>query len=67
LSSPTDLPDSSHGVILRTRNLLDAIAGKSDLICDLDDAVRTTELLHALWLSERMQTKIPVLPANNTG
>jgi len=62
-----DLPDSSHGTVIRSKNLLDAIEGKAHLICSLLDAVRTTELLHALWLSERMQVKVPVMPGNITG
>ena len=62
-----DLPDSSHGVVLRSRNLLDAIEGKAELICSMEDGARTTELLHALWLSERTQLKVPVVPAHHTG
>jgi predicted dehydrogenase len=62
-----DLPDSSHGVVIRSRNLIDAIEGKADLICSMEDGARTTELLHALWLSEHTQTKVAVLPGRVTG
>lgn len=65
--SVSELPESTHGTVLRTRNLLDAIEGKAELICSLLDGTRTTELLHALWLSQRMQVKVPVLPANHSG
>jgi predicted dehydrogenase len=60
-------PPSSHGGILRTHNFLDAIEGKEELICSMADGARTTELLHALWLSDRMQIKVPVLTSNHTG
>ena len=63
----SDVPESSHGAVLRSRNLLDAIEGKAELICSLVDGATTTELLHALWLSERMQVRVPVFPANHTG
>lgn len=60
-------PPSSHGSVLRTHNFLDAIEGKEDLICSMADGAKTTELLHALWLSDRMQVKVPVLSSNHTG
>ena len=63
----TDLPNSSHGTIIRTRNLLDAIEGKAGLICSMEDGALTTDLLHAVYLSERMQTRVAVLPAQKTG
>ena len=63
----SDLPESSHGATIRTKNLLDAIEGKAELICSLEDGATTTELLHALWLSQRLQVKVPVLPAGHTG
>lgn len=61
------LPESSHGALIRSRNMLDAIEGKAELICSMVDGATTTELLHALWLSERMQVKVPVFPANHSG
>lgn len=63
----TDLPESSHGVIIRTRNFLDAVEGNAELICSMEDGARTTDLLHALYLSERLQTRVAVLPASKTG
>ena len=63
----TDLPDSSHGVVIRSKNLMDAIEGRAELICSMEDGARTTELLHALRLSEHMQVKTTVLPARVTG
>ena len=63
----TDLEDTSHAGLARSKNFLDAIEGKAELICSLEDAAKTTELLHALWLSERTQSRVPVLPAIHTG
>jgi predicted dehydrogenase len=63
----TDLKDTSHAGLIRTKNFLDAIEGKAELICSLEDAARTSELLHALWLSERTHARVPVLPGIQTG
>ena len=63
----SDLPDSSHGVVLRSKNLMDAIEGKAKLMCSMEDAAKTTELLYAVRLSEHMQTKVQVLPGCRTG
>jgi len=63
----SDIADSSHGVVLRSTNFLDAIEGKAELICSMADGAATTDLLHALWLSQRLQVKVPVLPAGHTG
>jgi len=65
--SVSRLADSSHGVVIRAKNLLDAIEGKAELICSMEDGARTTELLHAVWLSETRQIKIPVCSAERTG
>jgi len=65
--SVSGLKDSSHGVVIRAKNLLDAIEGKAELICSVADAARTTELLHAIWLSETRQIKVPVCSAERTG
>jgi predicted dehydrogenase len=63
----TDIPDSSHGVRIRSKNLMDAIEGKAELISSMEDGAHTTELLHALWQSERTGVKTCVLPARVTG
>ncbi|MCG3149132.1 MAG: Inositol 2-dehydrogenase/D-chiro-inositol 3-dehydrogenase [Verrucomicrobiae bacterium] len=63
----TDLADTSHAGLIRSKNFLDAIEGKAELICPLEDAAKTTELLHALWLSERTHSRVPVFAANHTG
>lgn len=63
----TDLPDSSHGVVIRSKNLMDAIEGKAELICSMEDGAHTTELLYALWLSEHTGVRTAVLPARVTG
>ena len=61
------LPDATHGAIIRTKNLLDAIEGKGPLICSMEDGAKTTELLHAIWLSETRGIKVPVVSGNKTG
>lgn len=61
------LKEGSHGAIIRTKNFLDAIEGKCELICSMEDGAKTTELLHAIWLSETRQIKIPVVSGNKTG
>jgi predicted dehydrogenase len=63
----TQLPDSSHGIVIRSKNLMDAIEGREELICSMEDGAHTTELLYALWLSERTGVKTAVLPARTTG
>jgi predicted dehydrogenase len=63
----SELPNSTHGTIIRTRNFMDAIEGKAELICSMEDGAKTTDMLHAVYLSERMQTKVAVLPAHKTG
>lgn len=63
----TDLPSSSHGILIRSKNLIDAIEGRAELICSLTDGARTTELLHALWVSQQTQSKVAVLPGVQTG
>jgi len=63
----THVPESSHGAVFRARNLLDAIEGKAQLVCSMEDGAKTTELLHAIWLSERLQVKVRVMPAEHTG
>ena len=63
----TKLPDSSHGVVIRSKNLMDAIEGKAELICSMEDGAHTTELLYALWLSERTGVRTSVLPGRVTG
>jgi predicted dehydrogenase len=65
--SATRLRSGSHGAIVRSKNLLDAIEGKDELICSMADGAKTTEFLHAIWLSETRQIKVPVLSANRTG
>jgi len=61
------LKEATHGTVIRTKNLLDAIEGKAELICSMEDGAKTTELLHAVWLSETRQIKVPVFSGDKTG
>jgi hypothetical protein len=65
--SACKLKETSHGAVIRSRNLLDAIEHKAGLICSMEDGAKTTELLGAVWLSETRQIKVPVSVANKTG
>ena len=63
----SDIEESSHGTVIRSHNLLDCIEGKAEPINSMLDGAHTTDMLHALYLSEHMQTKIAVLPGFRTG
>ena len=52
--------DSSHGDTSRAGNFIGALRGKCELICDLEDSVRTSELLHALWSSYSHGIRVPI-------
>jgi len=65
--SVTKGKEATHGAIIRTGNLLDAIEGKAELICSMADGAKTSELLHGIWLSETRQIKVPVMSADKTG
>ena len=59
--------DTSHGDATRTRNLLNAIRDDEPLICSLEDSIRTSELLHALWDSHNLEIRVPVHRAAKSG
>ncbi|MCK5802901.1 MAG: Gfo/Idh/MocA family oxidoreductase [Lentisphaeria bacterium] len=59
--------DTSHGDATRTRNFLDAITGDAPLICSLEDSIRTSELLHALWDSHNLEIRVPVHRVGKSG
>ena len=59
--------DTSHGDATRTRNFLDAILRDEPLICDLEDGIRTSELLHAIWDSHNLEIRVPVHRAGKSG
>ncbi|MBM4050097.1 MAG: Gfo/Idh/MocA family oxidoreductase [Planctomycetes bacterium] len=59
--------DTSHGDATRTRNFLNAIERGEPLICSLEDGIRTSELLHALWDSHNLEIRVPVHQAGKSG
>ena len=59
--------DTSHGDATRTRNFLDAIAHDAPLICGLEDGIRTSELLHAIWDSHNLEIRVPVHRVGKSG
>lgn len=59
--------DTGHGDYTRTVNFLDAIEKGAPLIAPLEDAVRTSELLHAIWDSCNLEIRVPVHRLGKTG
>jgi predicted dehydrogenase len=59
--------DTSHGDANRTRNFIDAVTLGKPLICDLEDGIRTSELLHAIWDSHNLEIRVPVHRAYKSG
>jgi predicted dehydrogenase len=59
--------DTGHGDRNRTRNFLDAVFDDAPLIAPLEDSVRTSELLHAIWQSHTLEIRVPVHRAHKTG
>lgn len=59
--------DTGHGDRNRTRNFLDAVFDDAPLIAPLEDSVRTSELLHAIWQSHTLEIRVPVHRAYKTG
>ena len=56
-----------HGDTNRTRNLIDAIQDGAPLIASLEDAIGTSELLHAVRDSHDHEIRVPVHRATKTG
>lgn len=59
--------DTSHGDATRTRNFLNAVTGDEPLICSLEDSIRTSELLHAIWDSHNLEIRVPVHRVGKSG
>jgi len=59
--------DTSHGDATRTRNFLNAIERGEPLICSLEDGIRTSELLHAIWDSHSLEIRVPVHRVGKSG
>jgi len=58
---------TSHGDRQRTRNFIDAVRKDAPLICDMTDAVATSELLHAVWESAALEIRVPIHRYTQTG
>ena len=59
--------DTGHGDSTRTLNFLDAVQKGVTLIAPLEDAVGTSELLHAIWDSHSLEIRVPVHQLGKTG
>lgn len=62
-----DTSDTGHGDHTRTQNFLDAVLDGAPLIAPLEDAIGTSELLHAIWDSHNLEIRVPVHRAVKTG
>jgi len=59
--------EAGHGDRTRTENIINAIKKDEPLICSLEDGIRTSEFLHALWDSYNLGIRVPVHRAGKTG
>ena len=59
--------DTGHGDATRTLNFLDAVQKEDALIAPLEDAIGTSELLHAIWDSHNLEIRVPVHRVGKTG
>ena len=59
--------DNSHGDLTRCQNFLDAVFDDAPLIAPLEDAIRTSELLHAIRDSHDHEIRVPVHWRTKTG
>jgi len=55
-----DTHDNAHGDWTRCENFLDAVLDGAPLIAPLEDAIRTSELLHAIRDSHDHEIRVPV-------
>jgi hypothetical protein len=62
-----DALDTGHGDLARCRNFYNAIVGDEPLICDMLDAIRTSELLHAVRDACDHEARVPIHRADQTG
>ncbi len=59
--------DTGHGDYTRCENFLDAVLDGAPLIAPLEDAIRTSELLHAIKDSHDHEIRVPVHWRGKTG
>jgi predicted dehydrogenase len=59
--------DTGHGDYTRARTFIEALRHGAPLICDLEDGVRTSEMLHAIWNSFSLGIRVPIQRCNRTG
>jgi predicted dehydrogenase len=59
--------ETGHGDRVRTQNIINAIQKDEPLIAPLEDGIKTSEFLHAIWDSYTSGIRIPVHIAEPTG
>jgi len=59
--------ETGHGDRVRTENIINAIQKNAPLIAPLEDGIRTSEFLHAIWDSYTLGIRIPMHVSEPTG
>ena len=59
--------ETGHGDRIRTQNIISAIQNDEPLIAPLEDSLKTTEFLHAIWDSYNLGIRVPVHISCPTG
>jgi hypothetical protein len=67
LKKITASSDTGHADKSRARHFVDALRNDTPLICDLEDSVRTSEFLHAIWNSYSLGICVPIQRRQRTG
>lgn len=62
-----DQSDTGHGDLGRCRNFYNAVMHDEQPVCDMLDAIRTTELLHAIRDSHDHEIRVPIHQTDQTG
>ena len=59
--------ETGHGDRMRTQNIINAIQKDEPLIAPLEDGIKTSEFLHAIWDSYTLGIRVPVHISETTG
>ena len=59
--------ETGHGDRVRTQNIINAILKDEPLIAPLEDGIKTSEFLHAIWDSYTLGIRVPMHVSEPTG
>jgi len=59
--------ETGHGDKVRTQNIINAIQKDEPLIAPLEDGIKTSEFLHAIWDSYTLGIRVPTHTSETTG